>query len=239
MIKKLGICILKAPENWIEAFSALRDILESDNVRRDPASNKCIVFLDEISWMNTPKSNFKGALEYFWNSWGSTRQDLLLIICGSSTSWIIDNIVKDTGGFYHRVTRQIHLQPFTLGECEKYLKSNGIVMNRNKIIESYMVFGGIPYYLNMLDKRLSLDQNIDELLINGNGELHNEYERLFKSLFKKSDSHIKVINAIAEKRYGVTRDEIIEQTGMSTGETLSKTLKELQECGFIRKFKNS
>ena len=237
-LKRYGASVDKAPSNWIDAFSVLRDILESKEVKRDPASNKRIVFLDEVSWMNTAKSNFKSALEYFWNSWASTQPDLLLIICGSSTSWIIENIVKDTGGFYHRVTRQIHLLPFSLNECEQYIEACGIPMSRTKIIESYMVFGGIPFYLNLLDKRLSLDQNIDELLINPNGELHNEYERLFHSLFKRSESHMKVIDAIANKRYGLTRDEIIAQTGMTTGETLSKALKELQECGFIQKYKN-
>ena len=237
-LRRYGLPDNKTPDNWIEAFSLLRDILELDNIKRDPVSHKRVIFLDEISWMNTSRSNFKSALEYFWNSWASTQPDILLIICGSATSWIIDNIVMDNGGLYNRVTRQIHLQPFTLNECEQFFNANGIAMGKNKIIESYMVFGGVPFYLNMLDRRLSLDQNIDELLIHSNGELRNEYDRLFKSLFKNSKTHIKIIDALANKRYGFTRDEIIEHTDLKSGESLSKALKELEQSDFIRKYKN-
>ncbi len=137
-----------APKDWFEAFSRLRTVLSSPQVFREYEYGKRVVFLDELPWMDTARSDFKSALDYFWNSWGSSQKDILFIVCGSATSWIINNIVRNTGGFYNRITRQIHLMPFSLSECEQLLISNGMHMTRKQVIESYMIFGGIPYYLN-------------------------------------------------------------------------------------------
>ena len=175
------------PTDWYEAFSCLREILTSDQVQRDAASGKRVVFLDEVPWMDTARSDFRSALDYFWNSWASSQKDLLLIVCGSATSWIIDHLVSDRGSFYNRITRQIHLQPFTLSECRDLLDANGMVMTQQQMLESYMVFGGIPYYLNCLDRRLSLAQNIDALCFQQNGQLYWEYDRLYHSLFKNAE----------------------------------------------------
>lgn len=223
---------------WREAFSRLKKLLMSDNVIRDPITNKRIIFLDELPWMDTPKSSFRPALDHFWNSWASSQKDIILIVCGSATSWIINNILSDKGGLYNRVTRQIHLKPFTLGECEKYLKSKDINMSREDIITCYMIFGGIPYYLGLLSRRMSLAQNIDSLLFNENGQLHYEYNRLFKSLFRNAEKHYTIIKVLTEKRSGMTRKEIIEQTNICDGKLLTKALEELEQCGFIRKYKN-
>ncbi len=224
------------PQNWIEAFSRLRNLLESDVAKRDALTKKRIVFLDELPWMDTARSDLKAGLEYFWNSWGSSQADLVLIICGSASSWVIENILGNKGGLYNRVTHQIHLMPFSLLECEELCKMNGVKQTRGQLIESYMVFGGVPYYINLLDNRLSLAQNIDELIIKETGELHYEYSRLYKSIFKNASIHQEIINALANKRFGYTRSELIETTGMSSGETLTNALNELEQCGFIRKY---
>ena len=79
---------------------------------------KKVIFIDEIPWLDTPRSGFLSALEYFWNSFASARKDVLLIICGSATSWIINKVLKNHGGLHNRVTYRIHLQPFTLYEYE-------------------------------------------------------------------------------------------------------------------------
>ena len=233
-----GSGVKSVPKDWFEAFSRLKMVLEDPKAVRDAASGRRVVFLDELPWMDTARSNFKSALDYFWNSWASSQSDLFLIVCGSATSWIIENIFSDRGGFYNRITRQIHLMPFTLKECEELFAANGIVMSRRKIIESYMVFGGIPYYLNCFDRRLSLAQNIDELLFKEGGQLHYEYERLFRSLFRNSEKHIAIIEAIAEKKSGITRVELAKIDRIGDGEPLTKALGELEQCGFIRKYKN-
>ncbi len=226
------------PKNWYEAFSRLREIIESDSVRRDPVTRKKVVFLDELPWMDTARSDFKSALDYFWNSFGSSQKDLLLIVCGSATSWIINNIISDHGGFYNRITKQIHLHPFTLDECEELLKLNNIELSRRKVAMCYMIFGGIPYYLNLLDNRLSLDQNVNELIFNPDGELHYEYDRLFKSLFSKATLHMKIIEILSTKKIGLTRNDLIKSLDSKSGNGISTALLELEQCGFIRKYEN-
>ena len=95
------------PADWFEAFSRLKELLESENVYREPINNKRVVFLDELPWMDTARSDFKSALDYFWNSWASAQEDIVLIVCGSATSWIITNLLTDKKGFHNRVTRRI------------------------------------------------------------------------------------------------------------------------------------
>lgn len=233
-----GDSVKTIPKDWFEAFRRLRMILEKETVTRDYSSGKRIVFLDEVPWMDTARSDFKSAFDFFWNSWGSAQEDLLLIVCGSATSWIISNILDDRGGFYNRVTKRLHLDPFTLGECEEYYRNNGINLRRDKIIESYMIFGGIPYYLNLYDRKLSLAQNVERLVFDPNGDLHNEYDMLFRSLFKRPDNHIKLIEAMAQKKKGLQRTDLAEISGVPDGESLTKSLRELEQCGFIRKYDN-
>lgn len=190
----------KVPADWYDMFGKLKKFLQRECVRRDPVSGKRVIFLDELPWMDTARSDFKSALEYFWNSWASAQKDILLIVCGSATSWIIDNLLSDKGGFYNRVTRQMHLMPFTLNECRELFEENGVTMTKQQVIESYMVFGGIPYYLNCFDRRLSLAQNIDELLFKQTGQLYYEYDRLLGSLFKKWERHAAILTALSKKK---------------------------------------
>lgn len=222
--------------DWIDAFSMLRDYLETEEVQRDIQSGKRIIFIDELPWFDTPRSSFKAALDYFWNSWASNQEDLVLIVCGSATSWIMNNIIYDTGGLYNRITRHIYLPPFTLKECEQLLQANGVAFSRHQIVECYMILGGIPYYLDFMDKRLSLTQNIDALFFQPFGQLRNEYQRLYSSLFKNYQDHIGIVETLFRKKSGMTRSEIIAEGPLKDGGTLTKILSELEECGFIRHY---
>ena len=237
-LKMYGCTEKKVPEDWFEAFSRLRVLLETKEICRDPVSGRRVVFLDELPWMDTARSDFRSALEYFWNSWASSQEDLLLIACGSATSWIIKHMLKERKGFHNRVTRRIRLLPFTLKECEDLLLNNDIVMTREQIIECYMVFGGIPYYLNLIDSRLSLAQNIDELFFKPYGDLKDEYDELFYSLFKKPEKHLAIIKALSETKNGRTRQELTEIKEIGGGSVLTQNLQELEQCGFIRRYTN-
>jgi predicted AAA+ superfamily ATPase len=225
---KYGADEFKKLSCWADAFEQLRHILESTKKR-----GKKIVFLDELPWMDTPKSGFLTALEYFWNSWASAKPDILLIVCGSATSWIINNIMQNHGGLHNRVTRRILLNPFTLAETEEYLRYNDILLERKAIAEAYMILGGIPFYLNMMERGLSLSQNIDNICFGVNAPLQNEFDALYASLFKNSADHVSVVHALSQKKSGLTRDEIIRYAGISSGGGLSKTLLELEQSGFI------
>lgn len=237
-LSEYGSTEKKPPKNWREAFSRLKALLNSDKVNRDPVSGKRVIFLDELPWFDTARSNFKTALDFFWNSWASSQSDILLIVCGSATSWIIGNILTDNGGFYNRITKQLHLMPFSLRECEEFYKGNGIDIDRQDIIQSYMIFGGIPYYMGLVSRRMSFAQNIDALLFNEKGALYNEFDRLFGSLFKNPKKHLHIIKTLAKRHCGMTRTELIEKAKLEDGAPLTKALKELCECGFIRKYNN-
>ena len=218
------------PKSWLEAFSLLSTYLKNST------DEKKIVFLDELPWMDTPRSNFISAFEHFWNGWASARKDIVLIICGSATSWIINKVINDHGGLHNRVTKQIALQPFTLKECEMFAKSKGLEMSRYQLAECYMVLGGIPYYWSLLEKGLSLAQNIDKIIFAKNGKLSNEFNQLYASLFKSPEQYIDIVTALGKKKAGMTREEIIAATDKYSNGALSKVLDELEYCGFIRKY---
>ena len=184
--------------------------------------------------MDTQKSEFVKALDLFWNEWGSTRNDLLLIVCGSAASWMVKNIIKNRGGLHNRLTCKLHLSPFNLNDTSQFLQAKGINWLDETIAECYMVMGGIPYYLMQLDKTYSLAQNVDRMFFRENALLADEADNLYKSLFKKSENYVRIVEALVDKRSGLTRQEIVDTTGLSNGGGLTRMLKELTECGFIR-----
>jgi len=230
-IASFGGSNLTPASSWSEAFSNLNKICESVDKTR-----KKVIFLDEVPWMCTPRSGFLSALDHFWNRYASMRKDILLIICGSAASWIIDNVVNNTGGLHNRLTGEIFLQPFTLYESELFLQAKGIDIPRYQVAEVYMIFGGIPYYLDFFKPKFSLSQNVDDIFFKDNAPLRFEYTNLFRSLFKKADNHILVIEALSAKGYGKTREEIITFTGISEGGGLSKVISELITSGFVREY---
>ena len=230
-IQKYGGMPYPLVNTWFDAFGQLTHLLEHSSRK-----GKKIIFLDELPWMDTHRSEFITALEHFWNGWASSRPDILLIVCGSATSWMISKLIKNHGGLHNRITRRMPVEPFTLGECEEFYRANNIVMSRYQMVESYMILGGIPYYLSLFDKSMSLAQNIDALCFSRNGALREEFASLYASLFKHSENHKKVVESLAGKTKGLTRDEIIVSTKLSDGGGLSKTLEELEQCGFIRRY---
>jgi AAA+ ATPase superfamily predicted ATPase len=220
---------ISTPESWVIAFEMLRN-----KISRSRKRGRKVIFIDEMPWLATMGSNFIQAFEYWWNTYASSNPDILLIVCGSSTSWMINKIIKNRGGLHNRVTRQIQLQPFSLKECEELINKQKFVLERNQILSYYMIFGGIPSYWKQLDKSKGLPQNIDNLFFNINATLKDEFVEIYNSLFKHSEKYILLIIALGEKRMGLTRDEIIKYSNLPDGGSISRMLEELEQCGFIR-----
>lgn len=220
----------KSPKSWFEAFHLLEDLIIASR------QEKKIIFLDELPWMDAPNSRFIPAFEHFWNGWASARKDILLIICGSATSWIINKIFRNKGGLYNRVTYRIRLDQFSLWECEEFVKSYGLGFNRNMILEGYMVMGGVPYYWSKLEASKSIGQNINNLFLKENGMLRDEFNFIYASIFNRPEKYLKVVEALAGKKSGMTRDEIIRTSKLDNNGQLSGILEDLIECGFIRKY---
>ena len=235
-LRQYGDSDPKAPKNWFEAFSRVQDILESSVAYRERKSGKRVVFLDETPWMDGARSDFKPALDFFWNTYASTKEDIVLIVCGSATSWIVKNILKSEGGFYNRLTHRVHLKPFSLSECKTLAKSLGMDYSPKQLIDAYMVFGGIPHYWSLFNPSKSVAQNIDSLCFDESGELSHEYTSLFKSLFSAKGKHRAIIEVMAAVRKGMTRQELAKAKKIGGGEPLTVALEELEECGFIRRY---
>lgn len=225
-----GLDTRRKPTNWMDVFSGLKILIENSGEK------KKVIFLDELPWMDSPGSDFLSSLEYFWNSWASGRRDVLLIICGSASSWIINKIFKNKGGLHNRVTTKIPLKPFSLAEVESLVKSMNLGYSRNNILEGYMAIGGVPLYWSKMDKRKSLAQNINDLFFQENGEFRFEYNELYDSLFNHPDKYKAIIEAIATKKKGLNREEIIKTAKLPNNGRISAMLEDLIECGFIRKY---
>lgn len=219
------------PDTWIEAFDMLYDLVERSSQERK------VIFLDEVPWMYTQKSDFVKALEHFWNSRISQRNDVVLIVCGSAASWMVKKIVNNKGGLHNRITLKLKLKPFTLKETKEYLNSLGIYWDQKTIAECYMSLGGIPYYLKLLDRSLSLAQNIDRLFFRESCLLEGEFNNLYSSLFRNSKDYIKIVEVLAKKKSGYTREEIITLGGFNDGGGITEKLEDLEQCDFIRRYK--
>ncbi|GHT07585.1 hypothetical protein AGMMS49525_16740 [Bacteroidia bacterium] len=218
------------PKSWLEAFEQLITLLQNSTKKRK------VVFIDEISWLDTHKSGFLTALEHFWNGWACSKRDVMLIVCGSATSWIVKNLINNHGGLYDRITATIELLPFTLHETELFLKSKNIHWTHYQIAEIYMIMGGIPFYLDKLKQGKGVSQNIDNVIFRKNAELKKEYQNLFVSLFDHAENYEKMVEILSSNRNGLTRKEILEKTKMKSGNKITTILNNLEYSGFIRSY---
>jgi uncharacterized protein len=218
------------PRDWFWAFQQLTQWLESL-----PEGRKTI-FLDELPWFDTPQSGFLSALEHFWNSWAAARRDILLVVCGSAASWILHNLINNKGGLHNRVTHRIRLEPFTLAECAAYFAQKSATYTRYQLIQLYMVTGGIPFYLEQVDTGRSIAQNINDLGFMPDAFFRTEFDNLYASLFRNANRHVSVVETLAQKSKGMSRDTLLQKAGLSDGGSTSKVLKELEQSGFIRKY---
>lgn len=217
-------------KNWLKAFSELKKYLKTQL-----GKEKKVIFIDEVPWMAGAKSDFLSAFGGFWNNWAS-RQNIVVVVCGSAASWMIQKIVFDTGGLHNRITKYIHLEPFTLKETEEYLKSRYLNFTRYQIVELYMAMGGIPHYLKEIRKGRSAIQNIDRICFSKTGLLKNEFQKLYPALFRFPENHIAIVRALGTKQQGMERGEIIKVAKTPNGGATTKTLEELEQSGFITSY---
>ncbi len=228
-LEEAGESSVAVPDAWRAGFQQLIAFLKTLKSRK----RKRVVFFDEVPWLASRRSGFLSAFEHFWNAWAVKQSWLIVVICGSSASWMIQKVLRSRGGLHNRVTRRIRLLPFTLAESRDFLESRSIRMSEQQIIELYMAFGGIVHYLKEVERGESAAQNIERVCFARDGILRDEFDNLYASLFEKSDRHIRVVRALAKRRQGLTRQSVIEQAGLQTGGATSVLLDELEESGFI------
>lgn len=227
---KAGRSVAKAPASWQEAFWQLEEHLGQ---KKGKKKGRRVIFLDELPWLDTHRSKFRGALGQFWNTWASRQSDIILVVCGSAAAWMIRKLLHDRGGLHNRVTCRIRLNPFTLKEGEEFLRSRKVALSRKQVVEVMMVTGGIPHYLKEVERGKSAGQVIDALCFRPEGLLRDEFERLYHSLFVQADNHVRVVRSLSKVGRGLTRQELAKETGIALGGGLSKVLEELEESGFV------
>ena len=230
-LKSFGLKSDKCPDSWLDAFYLLQQLLENTDTGK-----RQVVFIDELPWLDTPRSGFITAFEGFWNNWGAHRDNLMVIVCGSANSWMLDNLINNHGGLYGRVTYEIKLSPFFLNECAQFMDDSGIKLSKYDITQSYMILGGIPFYLQYFKKGLSLSQNIDNLFYNAGAKLRFEYDRLFSSVFANPTMAEAVVSFLSTKNAGYTRKEITNKLKITDGGAITSTLNALIASDFIMKY---
>jgi AAA+ ATPase superfamily predicted ATPase len=230
-LKSFGLEDTKCPETWLDAFFLLQNLLE----KKDDGKRQ-VLFIDELPWLDTARSGFMTAFEGFWNNWGCHRENLMVIVCGSANSWMLDKLINNHGGLYGRVTYEIKLFPFTLSECEEFMKSKNIRISRYDIAQGFMIFGGIPYYLQYFKRGLSLAQNVDNLFFNNGAKLVFEYDRLFSSVFQNPSLVKAVVEFLYTKNAGYTRREITDKLGITDGGAVTSCLNALISSDFVMRY---
>ena len=219
------------PVSWLQAFHVLMDVLEPHL-----EGERKVLFLDELPWFDSHKSGFLSAFDHFWNTWASKQDNLVVVICGSAASWMIQNIVRNKGGLHNRITRRLRLMPFNLNETALFLESQNIDLTAYQIVQLYMVMGGIPHYLKNVKRGESVIQAIDRMCFTNDGFLSDEFIDLYAALFGSSEKHELIVKTLAQKSSGMTRNEIVETCQIASGGTLTNLLDELLQSGFISEY---
>ena len=217
--------------NWMDAFHAL-----TEWVKHRADAKPFTLFLDELPWLASPRSGLLQALDVFWNTQWSQLPKFNLVVCGSAASWMLNKIINSKGGLHNRITYRLHLMPFTLQEAEALLRAKGCRFSHKQIADLYMVTGGVPFYLDAIVKNASVAQNINRLCFQEGGLLRDEFDRLFDALFNYSDNHMRIIRAIAKRRYGMSRNACLAETKLTSGGFFNERLYELEASGFITRY---
>lgn len=228
-MKKIATKPLGKVNSWLDAFYELRNVLEP---LLDDSGEKKVIFFDELSWLAAPETEFLNWMGHFWNDW-AWRQPIMIVLCGSVSSWITQKVVNDRGGLHNRITKYVRLSPFNLYETAQLLRSKNISLGRYEIAQLYMSLGGIPFYYEELKPGLSVEQFIDQICFHPQASLRDEFNRLYPALFDDAHYHLAVIRALASSRQGLDRTRIIEQSGIPNGGLATRVLDELTECHFI------
>ena len=194
------------PINWQMAFQEFRLYLKTLD-----KTQKQVIFIDELPWVYTARSNFIQLLAHLWNDYLSKQSHFLLVICGSATSWITQKIINDPGGLHNRVTEIIHLYPFTLLETKAFLSSKGLQLTNQVIAKIYMALGGIPFYLETIKRGESFSSAIERICFAPTGLLKNEYNNLYLALFNNADIHLAIVMILAKNPGGLTHAKILKK----------------------------
>lgn len=211
--------------NWAEAFKTLAD-------RIDP-SERTVVLLDEISWMGRYDPDFAGYLKVAWDQHLHAKEKLVLVLCGSVSAWIADNILANTG-FVGRDSLDLVLPELSLHDCGAFWGGRADMVEAGEKFDILSVTGGVPKYLEDIDPSLSVTENVRRLCFLPEGSLFRDFDETFADVFGKTAKDKRLIlRTIADAP--LTIAEISRKSGKAANGHLSKTLEDLALAGFVEK----
>jgi len=211
-------------ENWEQAFSVLNKAIPNAST---------VVLLDEVSWMAKGDKDFAGKLKIAWDTELKHHNKLILVLCGSVSSWLEENILNSTG-FVGRVSLDLKLEELDLATCVQFWGKNHSSISTMEKLKLLSVTGGVPRYLEEIRPDLSAEQNIFQMCFKREGFMFSEFEHIFASIFsKRAVIYKKILGSLA----GGTKtiEEICQHIGIEKSGTMTRYLSDLSEAGFIQK----
>lgn len=194
-------------------------------------TGKIILVLDEISWMGSKDPTFLGKLKTAWDLYFKNNPQLILILCGSISSWIEENILSSTG-FLGRISLDIVLEELPLYECNEFWHVEQERVAAFDKLKTLSVIGGVPRYLEEIVPSQSAEVNIQKLCFRKEGFLFNEFERIFSDLFsKRSVIYKKIAERLAEgpcELKDIYKALNVEKSGVVSG-----YMEDLVTAGFV------
>lgn len=209
--------------DWDDAFAHLSERLIEDK--------PTIILFDEISWMGSKDPTFIPKLKNWWDLTLQKQSKVILVLCGSVSSWISKNIINSTA-FFGRITLNIELPELSLPESYQLLRSSGFSGSLYDVYKILSITGGVPWYLEQILPNQTADDNIKRLCFEKEGLLVKEFNKIFHDLFKKkSEPYKKIIDILAEGMRNLS--EIRDALQYSRSGSLSNLLNNLVISGFV------
>jgi predicted AAA+ superfamily ATPase len=208
--------------DWLQAFNQLA---------KKNKKGKVVILLDEISWMGAHDANFLGKLKTAWDLEFKKNSNLVLILCGSVSSWIEKRLLAHKG-FYGRISIKLRLQEQPLSDCNKYWLAHGATISSYEKFKILSVTGGIPKYLEEINPSQSAEENIRKLCFTPTGILFNDYSYIFSSTLERdSDLYQKIVQTLC--RHNLLRNEVLASINKQSGGLLTSYIDDLEVAGFI------
>ena len=216
-------CETTPPANWLNAFIRL--------AREIDDSQRTVVLLDEVSWMAHYDKLFSGTLKIAWDNYFKKHPRLVLVVCGSVSTWIRDNIIED-GSFYGRRSLDIVVPELPLSECVKFWGKTASRIDRREIIDVLSVTGGVPRYLEEIEPGATAVENMNRLCFLPKSLLREDFDEMFSDVITKQPTFTAtVMRSLVDGAHSVT--EIAKLLGLEKGGRISEALSQLEEAGIV------
>ncbi len=207
--------------SWTEVFKCIYDQIPE---------GIWTLYFEEIQWLAGYQDDFVSELKFAWDNYFKNKQGLLLILCGSSPSFIINQVIHSKS-LYNRSQHELHLGEFSLSETAQYLPTR----SKREVLDAYLTIGGIPEYLKRCKTASSVFLSLSENTFLPDSFFSKEYERIFVSSLATNKHYKSIIEFLALRRFA-SREEILKHLKISTSGSLTDILKDMELCGFVCKY---